>query len=101
PVMCSLFLKRADEQQPGRFNRGAERVFDAALNFYDRGLRFVFRHQLPVLVSTLLLMVVTGILYVKIPKGFFPQQDTGFVFGQAETRQDASFAMTAGLVRRI
>src|ERR1700731_1133566 len=101
PVMCSLFLKRADELKPGRFNRGAERVFVAALNIYDRGLRFVFRHQLPVLLSTLLLMVVTGILYVKIPKGFFPQQDTGFIFGQAETRQDASFAKTAGLVQKI
>src|SRR5882757_6472528 len=101
PVMCSLFLKRADEQKPGRFNRGAERVFVAALNIYDRGLRFVFRHQLLVLLSTLLLMVVTGILYVKIPKGFFPQQDTGFIFGQAETRQDASFAKTAGLVQKI
>src|SRR5882757_2687197 len=101
PVMCSLFLKRADEQKPGRFNRAAERVFVAALNIYDRGLRFVFRHQLPVLLSTLLLMVVTGVLYVKIPKGFFPQQDTGFIFGQAETRQDASFAKTAGLVQKI
>src|SRR5246500_3075710 len=101
PVLCSLFLKRADELKPGRFNRGAERVFVAALNIYDRGLRFVFRHQLPVLLSTLLLMVVTGILYVKIPKGFFPQQDTGFIFGQAETRQDASFAKTAGMVRKI
>src|SRR6266478_5834574 len=101
PVMCSLFLKRADELKPGRFNRGAERVFVAALNIYDRGLRFVFRHQLPVLLSTLLLMVVTGILYVKIPKGFFPQQDTGFIFGVAETRQDASFAKTAALVRKI
>src|SRR6267378_2922440 len=101
PVMCSLFLKRADELKPGRFNRGAERVFVAALNMYDRGLRFVFRHQLLVLLSTLLLMVVTGVLYVKIPKGFFPQQDTGFIFGQAETRQDASFAKTAGLVQKI
>jgi multidrug efflux pump subunit AcrB len=101
PGMCSLFLKRADELKPGRFNRGAERVFVAALNVYDRGLQFVFRHQLPVLLSTLLLMVVTGVLYMKIPKGFFPQQDTGFIFGQAETRQDASFAKTAGMVQKI
>src|SRR5258707_8594797 len=100
-LVMFLFLKRADELNPGRFNRAAERVFVAALNIYDRGLRFVFRHQLPVLLSTLLLMVVTGVLYVKIPKGFFPQQDTGFIFGQAETRQDASFAKTAGLVQKI
>src|SRR6266568_3426074 len=101
PVMCSLFLKGRGEHPPGRLSRMAERGFVAVLNIYDRGLRFVFRHQLPVLLSTLLLMVVTGVLYVKIPKGFFPQQDTGFIFGQAETRQDSSFAKTAGMVRKI
>src|SRR5438552_4207494 len=46
-------------------------------------------------------MVVTGILYVKIPKGFFPQQDTGFVFGQAETRQDTSYAKMSGYAHRL
>src|SRR6202162_4078313 len=44
------------------------------------------------LLSTLLLIVLTVVLYVVVPKGFFPEQDTGFVFGQAEARQDISFA---------
>ena len=57
----------------------------------------MFRHQFLTLLTTLLLIVVTGYLYVKIPKGFFPQQDTGFIFGEVDTRQDASFAATTAL----
>src|SRR5262249_27518767 len=84
PVLCSLFLKEQGLHPAGRFNRISERCFTAMLNAYDRGLVFVFRHQLPTLLSTLLLMALTGYLYMTIPKGFFPQQDTGFIFGQAE-----------------
>jgi hydrophobe/amphiphile efflux-1 (HAE1) family protein len=94
PVMCSLFLKQEGLHPKGRFNRGAERVFQAAVNGYDRGLKFVFRHQLSALVATLLLMVATGYLYVIMPKGFFPQQDTGFIFGELNVRQDASMLLT-------
>ena len=65
------------------------------LRDYDRGLRWVFRHQLLMLVSTLGLIVLTGYLYIVIPKGFIPQQDTGFIFGALQTRQDASFAAVA------
>ncbi len=97
PVMCSLFLKRHDEHSGGRLNRMAEGLFNRMLSGYDRGLRFVFRHQFPTLLTTLSLIVLTGYLYVVIPKGFFPQQDTGFIFGEVDTRQDASFALTAGL----
>src|SRR6202021_2401420 len=60
-----------------------------------------FRHQFAALVSTLLLMVATGYLYVKIPKGFFPQQDTGTVFGEIDTRQDASFLKTVKMAHEI
>jgi len=94
PVMCSLFLKAEGLHPKGRFNRGAERVFQAAVNGYDRGLNFVFRHQLSALVATLLLMVATGYLYVIMPKGFFPQQDTGFIFGELDVREDASMLLT-------
>jgi len=100
-VMCSLFLKGHDDATQGWFNRLCERAFTAMLNVYDRGLRFVFRHQFWALLATLLLMVLTGYLYVTIPKGFFPQQDTGFIFGTAETRQDSSFAKMAGIMERI
>src|SRR5246500_2989738 len=101
PVLCSLFLKGQGEHPPGRLNRIAERGFNAMLGAYDRGLNFVFRHQFAALVSTLLLMVATGYLYVKIPKGFFPQQDTGTVFGEIDTRQDASFLKTVKMAHEI
>jgi hydrophobe/amphiphile efflux-1 (HAE1) family protein len=91
PVMCSLFLTRESQHGQGRFNRAAERFFERMIRGYDRGLRWVFRHQFMTLLSTLALIVVTGFLYVYIPKGFFPEQDTGFIFGQAEARQDISF----------
>ena len=101
PVMCSLFLKEQGLHPKGRFNRGAERFFERVIGAYDRGLNFVFRHQFAALVSTLLLMVATGYLYVKIPKGFFPQQDTGTVFGEIDTRQDASFLKTVKMAHEI
>ncbi|MFL5269464.1 MAG: efflux RND transporter permease subunit [Stellaceae bacterium] len=91
PVLCSLFLKEQGHQPTNWFNRVAEGFFNAMLRGYDRGLGFVFRHQFTALLSTLALIVMTGYLYVKIPKGFFPEQDTGFIFGQAEARQDISF----------
>jgi hydrophobe/amphiphile efflux-1 (HAE1) family protein len=94
PVMCSLFLKQEGLHPKGRFNRGAERVFQAAVAGYDRGLNFIFRHQLLALIATLLLMVATGYLYVIMPKGFFPQQDTGFIFGELDVREDASMILT-------
>ena len=53
------------------------------------------------LLLTLGLIVVTGVLYVMIPKGFLPEQDTGFIFGQVEARQDTSFAAMARLENRI
>src|SRR5436309_3452739 len=101
PVMCSLFLKGHSERPPGRVSRLAERGFQATLRGYDKGLKFVFRHQFATLMSTLILMAATGLLYMKIPKGFFPQQDTGFIFGQAEARQDTSFFKMQGLVHQV
>jgi hydrophobe/amphiphile efflux-1 (HAE1) family protein len=100
PVMCSLFLKH-EAENTGRLNRMAERGFHHLVGAYDRGLRFVFRHQFIMLLLTLSLIGVTGYLYTAIPKGFFPQQDTGFIFGEVDTRQDASFAMTNALRAQI
>src|SRR5215469_5600844 len=101
PVLCSLFLKEQSLHPAGRFNRIAEACFNAMLRSYDRGLIFVFRHQFPALLSTLALIVLTGYLYVTIPKGFFPEQDTGFIFGQAEARQDISFPAMAKLTQDV
>ena len=101
PVMCSLFLTRESGHGKGRLNRAAEGFFDWMLRGYDRGLHWVFRHHVLTLLSTLVLIVVTGLLYVYIPKGFFPEQDTGFIFGQAESRQDISFEAMSKLEKEF
>jgi hydrophobe/amphiphile efflux-1 (HAE1) family protein len=101
PVMCSLFLKHEHEEKPNRFNRGAERVFNGVLALYDRGLKWVLRHEFTMLMTTLGLLVLTAVLYVWIPKGFFPQQDTGFIFGEIDARQDTSFAAMADLTHQV
>jgi len=101
PMMCSLFLSRESDQPKGRINRAFEGFFDWMLAEYDRGLNWVFRHQLSMLLVTLSLVVVTGYLYYVIPKGFLPEQDTGFLFGQLEARQDESFPAMAKLQDQI
>jgi multidrug efflux pump subunit AcrB len=101
PVMCALFLKHRSHEDESRFSRGAEACFNWVVRQYDKGLHFVFRHQFMTLLVTLSLIVVTGALYKYIPKGFFPQQDTGFIFGEVDTRQDASYAMSTGMAREI
>ena len=101
PMMCSLFLSRESDQPRGRINRAFEGFFDWMLAEYDRGLNWVFRHQLSMLLVTLCLVVVTGYLYYVIPKGFLPEQDTGFLFGQLEARQDESFPAMAKLQDQI
>jgi multidrug efflux pump subunit AcrB len=101
PVLCSMFLKSAHEQHKSLLNRAAERGFKGVLRAYDRGLSFVFRHQRATVVFTLLLAAATVYLYVAIPKGFVPEQDTGLFFGLVETRQDSSFHHTVHAARQI
>jgi hydrophobe/amphiphile efflux-1 (HAE1) family protein len=101
PTMCSLFLTREHERPSGRINRAFESFFDRMLAGYDRGLNWVFRHQLSMLLGTITLVVLTGYLYYVIPKGFLPEQDTGFLFGDIEARQDISFAAMAKLEDQV
>ncbi len=97
PTMCSLFLAREHERPQGRISRAFERFFDWMRAEYDRGLNWVFRHQFSMLLGTIALVVLTGYLYYVIPKGFLPEEDTGFLFGELEARQDISFAAMAKL----
>jgi hydrophobe/amphiphile efflux-1 (HAE1) family protein len=101
PVMCAQFLKRQTGHKRGWLDQKCEDIFEAWLRFYDSGLKWVFRHQFITLMSTIVLVVLTGYLYVTIPKGFFPEQDTGFIFGQAEARQDISFYAMAEVQDRL
>ena len=91
PMMCAQILKPIGEEKHGRFFRSSQVLFDWTLKSYRGGLRWVLRHQLPTLIVTLATMVVTFYLYVKVPRGFFPQQDTGRVIGSVQADQDISF----------
>jgi hydrophobe/amphiphile efflux-1 (HAE1) family protein len=94
PMMCSRLLK-PETKEHGRLYRLLERGFDGLLNLYERGLKIVLRHQFVTLMVMLGTIVLTGYLYVIIPKGFFPQQDTGMIVGIAEASQDISFPAMA------
>ncbi|MGJ7495299.1 efflux RND transporter permease subunit [Variovorax sp. RT4R15] len=93
PMLCARFLKpHAAGEQHGRAYQLFERGFDAMLNGYKRGLHLVLRHPFITLMSFILTVAATVALFVVIPKGFFPQQDTGFIFGSADAAQDSSSA---------
>jgi hydrophobe/amphiphile efflux-1 (HAE1) family protein len=92
PTMCALFLRNEKEAKHGRFYRLIESGFDRLLRAYTRGLDFVLRHQRPTLVTFVITAALTVVLYVVIPKGFFPQQDTGIILGLSDAPQDISFA---------
>jgi multidrug efflux pump len=91
PMMCALFMRR-DSGHHGRLYRLAEGAFDGLLRIYDVCLRWVLRHQFPMLVVTILTMFVSAFLYISTPKGFFPQQDVGRIMGFVQADQDVSFA---------
>jgi multidrug efflux pump subunit AcrB len=82
PMMCAYLLK-PENQEHGRLYRLSERGFDALLYAYEAGLKIVLRHRLVTLMVMNGTVVLTGYLYVIIPKGFFPQQDTGLILGQS------------------
>jgi hydrophobe/amphiphile efflux-1 (HAE1) family protein len=94
PMMCSRLLK-PETKEHGRLYRLLERGFDGLLNLYERGLRIVLRHQFVTMMVMLGTIVLTGYLYVIIPKGFFPQQDTGMITGITEASEDISFPAMA------
>ena len=92
PMMCARFLKSAQDARHGRVYLFSERLFDRLLAGYERGLKGVLRHRLLTLCVFVATLMVTAALFVVIPKGFFPEQDTGSIFGSAEGAQDISSA---------
>jgi multidrug efflux pump len=91
PMMCARLLLSEDQQRHGRLYRWSERGFDWIHDQYERSLAWVLRHQPLTLTVTLATMAATVYLYVKVPKGFFPQQDTGRLSGTIQADQDTSF----------
>ncbi|MCS3806557.1 multidrug efflux pump [Chromobacterium alkanivorans] len=102
PMLCARWLKPREERQPGRLFQWSERVFDAMLDGYRRSLDWALRHgplMMLILAATIGLNVY---LYLAVPKGFFPQQDTGRLSGMIRADQNISFqAMQQKLQRFI
>ncbi|HVY17770.1 MAG TPA: multidrug efflux RND transporter permease subunit [Rhodopila sp.] len=100
PMMCSRFLKHHSGSH-GLVYRVIERFFDGLLNGYRRTLDVALRFKFVTLMVFLGTLALTGYLFVLIPKGFFPSQDTGVVFGVTEGSQDISFDAMSDIQRKI
>src|SRR5581483_8699800 len=96
PMMCSRILRHDPEEQQTRFYRWSEHVFERMIAFYGRTLRVVLRYQTITLLVAAATLALTVILYIVIPKGFFPVQDTGVIQGISQANQSISYtAMSA------
>ncbi len=91
PMMCAQLLRAHEDQRHGRLYQASERAFDWILHKYERSLSWVLRHQFLVLLITLATMGASVYLYIIIPKGFFPQQDTGRLNGSIVADQSSSY----------
>jgi multidrug efflux pump subunit AcrB len=91
PMLCARFLKSRDESRHGRIYRASENVFNWLHNEYATGLRWVLRHQAVMLFVLIGTFAMNIYLYIVVPKGFFPQQDTGRMGGTTRAAQDISF----------
>src|SRR5580700_6654786 len=97
PTMCAKFLRPvASNQRHNFFYRGSEWIFDNLLAAYDNALRWVLKRQLATLIVTIAVACLSIYLYKVVPKGFFPQQDTGRLQGTVQAAQDISFQAMSG-----
>jgi multidrug efflux pump len=105
PMMSARLLKHTPEASRGRFYKASERLFDSAIAFYGRTLKFVLRFQAITLLVALATLLLTVFLFYEIPKGFFPIQDTGVIQGVTEASQSVSFSemsrLQQGIVKTI
>ncbi|NOS81671.1 MAG: MdtB/MuxB family multidrug efflux RND transporter permease subunit [Nitrospira sp.] len=95
PMMCARLLRHRTKAEHGRFYRVSQEVFDRTIAAYGRTLRWVLNHQPATLVVAVGTLILTLLLYVVVPKGFFPVQDTGVILGISEAAQSSSFAAMA------
>src|SRR6185312_5904133 len=91
PTMCAQFLRNEHAVQHGRLYNFFERVFEGLIGAYRHGLDFVLRHQRATFAVFLSMVGLSVVLYVLIPKGFFPQEDTGIIVGLSDAPQDISY----------
>ena len=95
PMMCSRLLRETSAAQQGRFYRASERVFEKIIDFYGQTLRWVLKYRVVTLLVAAATLILTVWLYVIVPKGFFPVQDTGVIQGISEASPRISFSAMA------
>jgi multidrug efflux pump len=91
PMMCAKLLKHRKQGEKGRFYEVTEDFYNRVVGFYGRTVKFVLKHQTATLIVTFATLVLTLVLYVIVPKGFFPVQDTGVILGISEAPDNISF----------
>jgi HAE1 family hydrophobic/amphiphilic exporter-1 len=101
PLMCSRVLRPENTQRHGRVYLAVERGFDAVKHAYDVSLKWVVGRPRAAMVVFLAIVVATGFLFAKMPKGFLPSEDNGQIFGFVEAAQDISFDAMSGLTRQV
>ncbi|UDL89127.1 efflux RND transporter permease subunit [Mesorhizobium sp. PAMC28654] len=101
PMMAAYLIKPMEGRQHGRLYRWSERAFEALQNAYGRGLDVVLRHQVATLIVFLATVAATAWLFIVIPKGFFPEQDTGFINGLSQASPDVSYAEMVKLQEKV
>ena len=101
PTMCALFLRNEKTEHHGRLYLAIEHGFEGLRAKYARGLDFVLRHQRATLAVFLTTVALSVVMYVIVPKGFFPQEDTGLLNGVSDAPEDVSFGRMAELERRL
>ncbi len=102
PMMCAHLLRpEPKEHERGALYRLSERGFEGAIALYDRGLCLVLRNKVATLVVTIGTLVLTVVLAIDVPKGFFPQQDTGSLLGVSEAAADVSFPKMMELQQQL
>jgi multidrug efflux pump len=101
PMMCAKLLRRKDPSRQSRFYLASERWFKWVIDRYGTALRWVLRHQPATLMVTAATLLLTLILYVVVPKGFFPVQDTGEILGISEVSPSTSFDALASRQREL
>ena len=95
PMMSALLLRHKPESQQGRLFRMSERLFERVIAWYGETLQFVLRYQRTTLLITAATLAATILLYIFVPKGFFPVQDTGAILGISQASENVSFAAMA------
>src|SRR5262249_12218320 len=101
PMMCARLLRHVPPERQSRFYRVSERALDRTIDAYGRSLRWVLAPERAALLASVGWLALSILLYVVVPKGFFPVQDTGAILGVSEAPQSISFAAMAERQRAL